>query len=82
MTINCKGKDIEIAAERLINDEIEEILSDLPIETEMKERIDNILFGDLPINKKRIAIRKLKKLGLEKKFIKVFLKLLEYLNEV
>ena len=82
LTINCKGKDIEIAAERLINDEIEEILSDLPIETEMKERIDAILFGDLPINKKRIAIRKLKRTGLEKKFIKVFLKLLEYLNAV
>ena len=82
LTINCKGQDIEIAAERLINEEIEEILSDLPIETQMKERIDAILFGELPIKKKRIAIRKLKKTGLDKKFIKIFLKLLEYLNTV
>lgn len=82
LTINCKGKNIEIDAVRLINDEIEDIISDLQIKTVLKEKIDKILFSDLPIKKKRIEIRKLGKKGLEKKFIKVFLKLLEHISEV
>ena len=48
----------------------------------MKEKIDEILFGEEPIKKKRIAIRKLGKLGLDKKFIRMFLKLLEYIGEI
>lgn len=67
---------------RLINDDIKGILEDLEIETTLKERIDDILFGDLPIKKKRIAIRKLKKYKLEPRFIKMFLKLLEYIKTV
>jgi len=82
LTINCKGKDIEIDAIRIINDDIEDIISDLPIETSMKEMIDEIIFGSLEIKKKRIAIRRLKGKGLENKFVKLFLKLLEYMNEV
>lgn len=82
LTINCKGKDIEIDAVRLINQDIEQIISDLQIETLMKEKIDTILFSDLPIKKKRIEIRKLASKGLERKFIKLFLKLLEYLDQV
>jgi Alpha-glucosidases, family 31 of glycosyl hydrolases len=80
LTINCKGKDIEIDAIRIINEEIESILSDLQIETEMKEKIDGIFFSELPIKKKRIEVRKLKNKGLESKFVKLFLKLLEYIN--
>ncbi len=82
LTINCKGKDIEIDAVRLINEDIENILSDLQIETLLKEKIDSVLFGELPIKKKRIALRKLKSEGLEPKFIKLFLKLLEYVEQV
>ena len=82
LTINCKGKDIEIDAVRLINDDIESIISDLELETTMKEEIDKVLFSDLPIKKKRIAIRKLKRKGLEPKFIKLFLNLLEYIGQV
>ena len=82
LSISCKGKDIEIDALRLINEDIERIISDLQISTEMKEKIDKILFGEEPIKKKRIAIRKLGKLGLDKKFIKMFLKLLEYIGEI
>ncbi len=81
-TVSCKGKDIEIDAVHLINKEIEEIISDLQISTEMKEKIDSILFGSLEIKKKRIEIRKLAKLGLDKKFIKMFLKLLEYIDQI
>jgi alpha-glucosidase (family GH31 glycosyl hydrolase) len=82
LTLNCKGKDIEIDAVRLINDDIEGIISDLQIETEMKEKIDDVIFSDLPIKKKRIAIRKLRNKGLERKFVKLFLKLLEYIEQV
>jgi hypothetical protein len=67
---------------RLINDDIKGILEDLEIETTLKEKIDSILFGDLSIRKKRIAIRKLKKYKLEPKFIKMFLNLLEYIKTV
>ncbi len=70
LTISCKGKDIE------------RIISDLKISTQMKETIDSILFSKDPIKKKRIAIRKLGKTGLDKKFIRMFLKLLEYIGEI
>ena len=81
LTINCKGKDIEIDAVRLINDDVQSILMDLKINTYLKEEIDAIMFGDLPNNKKRIAIRKLKKKKLSKEYINLFLRLLEYINE-
>ena len=82
LTLNCKGNDIEIDAVRIINDDIETIISDLQITTELKEKLDTILFSDLPIKKKRIEVRKLKNVGLERKFVKLFLKLLEYINQV
>ena len=81
LTINCKGKDIEIDAVRLINDDLDSILMDLQISTYLKEDIANIIFGDLPINKKRIGLRKMKKEGLSKEYINLFLKLLDYINE-
>ena len=58
------------------------ILSDLQIQTELKEEIDKIMFGSLSVSKKRIEIRKLSKKGLEKKFINVFLKILEQIDSV
>lgn len=82
LTVNCKGRDIEIDAVRLINEDIEGIISDLQIKTEQKEQIDKVLFSDLPIKKKRIAVRKLQNKGLEKKFIQLCLKLLEYVEQV
>ncbi len=82
LTVTCKGKDIEIDAVRLINEDIERIISDLQISTQMKEKIDGILFGELEIKKKRIEIRKLSRIGLDKKFVKMFLRLLEYIDEI
>ncbi|MBE6160448.1 MAG: DUF5110 domain-containing protein [Lactobacillales bacterium] len=82
LTVICKGNDIEISAERIFMDDIESIISDLQIDTVMKEKIDEILNRDDSIKKKRIAIRKLEGQGLERKFIKLFLKLLEYLELV
>ena len=82
VTINCKGKDIEIDAARLINDEVDSILMDLKIDTYMKEEIAKIMFGEETIKKKRIEINKLKKSGLSKEYVKLFLRLLDYLSEV
>ena len=49
----------------------------------MKEMIDKVLFDEsLTLKKKRIEIRKLRRKGLKPEFIKVFLKLLEYVGQV
>lgn len=82
LTINCKGADIEIDAVRIINEDIDSILSDLQIETIMKEKISDIIFSNNEIKDKRIALRKLKKQGLDKTFIQLFIKLLEYIGQI
>ena len=80
LTINCKGQDIEIDALHIINEDINSIISDLKISTTLKEEIAAIIFSDKDIKKKRIAIRKIK--NLDKRFEKMFLKLLEYTSEI
>lgn len=82
LTINCKGKDIEIDAVRLINDDVRSILVDLQINTYLKEELDKIMFSELTIQKKRIELRKMRKRGLSKEYLNLFLKLLEYISEV
>ena len=81
LNVVITGENIEITTERVINEEIESILEDLEIETSLKEKIDSIIFSNLSIKKKRIAIRKLKRKGLESKFITMFISLLEYIEE-
>lgn len=82
LTINCKGKDIEIDAIRLINEDINSIISDVKIATSLKESISSIMFSNLDISKKRIEIRKLKRKGLSDIFVRMFIKLLEYVSEI
>ena len=84
LTINCKGKDIEIDAIRIIMEDIEGIISDLPIQTKVKEQIYALFLSDLPISKKRIIVRKMGtgRNGLETKYIQLFIKLLEYISQV
>ena len=82
LTINCKGKDIEIDAIRLINEDINSIISDAKISTNLKESIARVMFSNLEINKKRIEIRKLKRKGLNDIFVRMFIKLLEYVSEI
>ena len=82
LSINCKGNDIEIDAVRLVNEDIDAILSDLQIETVLKEKIGDAIFSNDSIKEKRIALRKLKKDGLDKSFIKLFLNLLEYIEQI
>lgn len=78
--VYCKGKDIEIDAARVINDELVGIISDLTIPTEIKIKIDEIMFSNMSIKDKRIAIRRVK--GLPRVFVKMFMKLFEYLAEI
>jgi len=81
VVINCYGQDIEIDALMLIKDDIEGILSDLKIETKLKDELAKIIFNDeLSLNEKRISVRKLKKKGLDKRSVKIFLRLLEYME--
>ena len=85
LTVVCSGKDIEIEAIRIINEDIVSIISDLPIKTVVKQKIDDIMFSNkLELKKKRIEIRKLAhgKNYLERKYIDLLLKLLEYIDEV
>ena len=82
VTINCKGNDIEIDALRLINEDINDILMELQIDTYLKEKIADIIFGTLPIKNKRIEIRKLRSHGLDREDMKLFLKLLEYIEQI
>lgn len=80
--VNIKGKDILVSSVRLINEDIKEILYDLAINTRLKERLDEILFSNLDVKKKRIQIRKLRKKGLDSKYIKIFINLLEYIQKI
>ena len=82
LTINCKGKDIEIDAVRLINEDIDSVIADLRIKTVLKEEIGKIIFSEMTIDRKRIEIRKLSKKGLDKVFINMFMKLLEYVAQI
>ena len=84
-TVICNGENIEIDALRIINEDIVSIISDLPIKTIVKQKIDDIMFSkELTIQKKRIEIRKLAggKNAIEGKYVDLFLKLLEYIQEV
>lgn len=84
-TIICNGKNIEFDAMYIINEDIVSIISDLPINTNAKQKIDSIMFSnELTLQKKRIEIRKLThgKDRIEEKYVDLFLKLLEYIKEV
>ena len=82
VSINCKGQDIEISADRIINDDIDSIVSDLQIETSLKEKLATILFSNEEIKDKRIKIKKLRRKGLHPKYVTMFMKLLEYIAEL
>ena len=82
LTINCKGKDIEIDAVRLINDDIDSIISDIPIKTVLKEEIGEIIFSGIPMSEKRIKIKKLQKSGLASIYVKMILRLLDYVSQI
>ena len=78
--VSIIGNNLEIETISVINEEIEGILDDLEINTILKEKIDDIIFSELTVKKKRIGLRKLKKQGLEPKFINMFIGLLEFID--
>ena len=81
LVINCYGEDIEIDSLKLLKDDIDSILFDLKINTILKDEIATIMFNEeIPLSKKRIAIKKLKRKGLDPRSVKIFLKLLEYME--
>ena len=67
---------------RLINEDIESIITDAKIPTVLKVELDKIMFSDTDIKTKRINIRKLKRSGLQSVFVKMFMKLLEYMEDL
>jgi hypothetical protein len=82
LTINCKGQDIEIDAVRVINEDLDIIISDLKIQTELKEKIAAILFSDDSAKDKRMKITRLKKYNLDRTFIKMFKMIIDYTSEL
>ncbi len=82
VNVTITGDDLEVIATDIINEDIADILEDLEIDTSLKEKVDEVLFSDMPIRKKRIAIRKLKRKGLQPKFITMFISLLEYIEKI
>ena len=82
LEIKLKGNDTFVSSVRYINEEIKDILYDLQITTSLKEKVDEVLFSDLEIRKKRIKLRKLKRSGLDSKYIKIFINLLEYIEKI
>lgn len=81
LEVDIIGKNLEIEIENVINEEIEGILYDLEIDTTLKYKIDDIIFSNIDIKKKRIALRKLKKEKLEIKYINMFISLLEFIQK-
>ena len=69
-------------AAHVMQDDIDDILSNLQIQTVLKEEIGRIIFSDQELRKKKISLTKLKKKGLDKSFITLFKKLLEYMDQI
>ena len=82
LTIICKGRDIDIDTKRIINDDIDSIINDLEIPTSLKNRIADIMYSDIEISRKRVYLKKLHTNGLDNVFIKMFLKLLDYMKDI
>lgn len=85
LTIVCSGNNIEIDDIRIVKEDIIEIISDLPINTVHKQIVDEIMFSDkYNIRKKRIEIKKLAngKDFLPRKYVDLFLRLLDYIEQV
>ena len=66
----------------MINEDINSIIKDAEINTNLKESIAAIMFSNIDINKKRVEIRKLGTKGLKSVFVRMFIKLLEYVSEI
>ena len=82
LKILCMGSSMEVEGEMLVTNDVESVISDLAIPTELKDKIDKVMFSDESNSRKRILVKKLKSSGLDSKFINLLLRLLEYLDQV
>ena len=82
LKIICMGNSMEIEDEMIIANDVESVVSDLSIPTELKDKIDSVMFSNESNSRKRILVKKLKNDGLDSKFINLLLRLLEYLNQI
>jgi hypothetical protein len=65
-----------------IKQKIDSIISDIPIKTVLKEEIGEIIFSGIPMSEKRIKIKKLQKSGLASIYVKMILRLLDYVSQI
>lgn len=82
LTVSVKGDNIEMNAARVMQDEIDDILNNLQIQTILKDEIAKVIFSNDDLRRKKINLTKLKKKGLDQSFIKLFKKLLEYMDKI
>ena len=82
MTVTCKGDDIEINAAHVMADDLDDILNNLQIQTVLKEAVAKVIFSNDDLRRKKIELTKLKRKGLDKSFVNLFKKLLEYMDQI
>ena len=80
LDVKITGNNLEISMVKKVEEELDLTISDLPIETPLKEKISTIIFSNKELKSKRIEIIKLKKL-IPKEYFALILRLLEYLVE-
>lgn len=80
--IICNEPNMEISTSLILDEEINSIISDLLIPTNLKEECAKVLFDkDIDIKTKRLNVRKLRGKGLNKLYVRMFLKLLEFIQD-
>lgn len=82
LIVRVSGSKIDVDSMQLVNEDLDSIINDLKIKTSLKEEIAKIVFSNLPVNKKRIEIKKLKSKGLDSTFAKMLVNIYTYLEEL
>lgn len=80
LIVKVIGNTLEINNTKAQEKEFYQTLNDMPIETPLKQKISDIVFGKRNLKEKRIEIIKLKKL-IPKNYFPLILKLLDYMHE-
>lgn len=78
LSIRLVGNNLESSNLKKLEEDLELTISDLPIETPLKEKLSSIIFGNKDLKAKRIEIIKLKKL-IPKNYYPLILKMLDYM---
>ncbi len=78
LNIKLTGNNLELDLLKKYEEDLDLTISDLPIETPLKEKLSSIIFSNNDLKQKRIEIIKLKKL-IPKNYYPLILKLLDYM---